>query len=211
MILIFASLLLVVHNIIINPNKLLHESLLLRCILTPCHSCMPLPEHLVPIPMHIFHRHRAGLIIKHVKNLTKILRLVNWSTVTNEKEHHIVRVILGLYIFIHPYFTQHINRLHTKPLRYSMGQPNTPSNITKTNGLTHVIKIMSASKGLDLNWTFPAPRDIWTSVHPGHPGLSVHGPVRPCFCFGDADNGGSSTAHIWAVEVETATYLRCGR
>nr|UQH66814.1 pathogenicity determinant [Papaya leaf curl virus] len=92
-----------------------------------------------------------------------------------------------------------------------MGQPITTSNITNTHDFTNVLDIMSGLKRLDLTWAFTSSRDIWTSVHPVHPGLSVHGPVRPCFCFGDADNGGNSTAGIWAVEVETAAYLRGGR
>nr|QBO66584.1 AC5 [Papaya leaf curl virus] len=92
-----------------------------------------------------------------------------------------------------------------------MGQPNTPSNITKTNGLTHVIKIILRIQRLDLNWTFPAPRDLWASEHPVTPGLPVHGPVGPWICFGDAEHGGSSTGHIWAGQVETTAYLPRGR
>nr|QIH12622.1 C5 protein [Tobacco curly shoot virus] len=49
-----------------------------------------------------------------------------------------------------------------------------------------MLNIMSRLKRLDLTWAFTSSRDIWTSVHPVHPGLSVHGPVRPCSCFGDA-------------------------
>nr|QBY34622.1 AC6 [Tomato leaf curl virus] len=146
MILIFASLLLVVHNIIINPNKLLHESLLLRCILTPCHSCMPLPEHLVPIPMHIFHRHRAGLIIKHVKNLTKILRLINRPSIPNKEKHNTIRMILSLDVLIHPDLAQNINGLHTEPLPNPVGQSNTTSNITNTQDFNNVLDIMSGLK-----------------------------------------------------------------
>nr|BBA21850.1 AC5 protein [Tobacco curly shoot virus] len=91
-----------------------------------------------------------------------------------------------------------------------MSQPSSTRNITDTHDFTYMLNVMSRLKRLDLTWAFTSFRDIWTSVHPVHPGLSVHGPVRPCSCFGDADNGGSSTAHIWAVEVETATYLRSG-
>nr|CRI05741.1 C5 protein [Papaya leaf curl virus] len=43
MIFILASLLLVIHYIIINPNKFLHESLLLRGILTTGNRSVPLP------------------------------------------------------------------------------------------------------------------------------------------------------------------------
>nr|CRL31561.1 coat protein (truncated) [Pepper leaf curl Bangladesh virus] len=71
--------------------------------------------------------------------------------------------------------------------------------------------IVSRLKRLDLTWAFTPPRNIWASVHPVHPGLPVHGPVHPCSGLCDADNGGSSTARVWAVEVQTAAYLRGGR
>nr|WLD18036.1 C5 Protein [Chilli leaf curl virus] len=211
MILILASLLLVIHNIIINPNKLLHESLLLRCVLATCNGCMPLPQHLVPVTMHILDSCRTRLIVKHVKNLTKILGLINGPTISNKKKHNTIRMILSLYILIHPNLAQNIDRFYTKPFTNSVGQTSTTSNITNTHDFTNVLDIMSGLKRLDLTRAFTSPRNIWASVHPVHLGLSVHGPVRPCFCFGDADNGGSSTAGIWAVEVETTAYLRGGR
>nr|CUH74515.1 AC5 protein [Croton yellow vein mosaic virus]CUH74522.1 AC5 protein [Croton yellow vein mosaic virus]CUR24663.1 AC5 protein [Croton yellow vein mosaic virus] len=92
-----------------------------------------------------------------------------------------------------------------------MGQPNTPSNIRKTNNLTHVTNIILRIKRLHLTWAFTSLRDIWASVHPVHPGLPVHGSVRPCLCFGDAGNGDNCTSSIGAVEVETTAYLRSGR
>nr|CCI69932.1 truncated replication associated protein [Cotton leaf curl Burewala virus] len=64
--------------------------------------------------------------------------------------------------------------------------------ITNTHYFTYMLNIMSGLKRLNLTWTFTSSRNIWTSVHPVHPGLSVHGPVRPCFCFGDADNGAAA-------------------
>ncbi|QBC98463.1 AC5 protein [Cotton leaf curl Khokran virus] len=161
--------------------------------------------------MNILHSRRTGLIIKHIKYLSKILRFINRSTISNQEKHHTIRVILRLNVLIHPDLTQHINRLNTKSLTNSMGQPSTTSNITNTHYFTYMLNIMSGLKRLNLTWTFTSSRNIWTSVHPVHPGLSVHGPVRPCFCFGDADNGGSSTARVWAVEVETTAYLRSGR
>nr|QBY34636.1 AC5b [Croton yellow vein mosaic virus] len=92
-----------------------------------------------------------------------------------------------------------------------MCQPNTPSNITKTNGLTHETKIILRIQRLHLPLTFPSLRDILASVHPVHPWLPGHGSVRPCLCFGDADNGGSNPVQIWAVEVEKTAYLPSGR
>nr|AFB83443.1 C5 protein [Cotton leaf curl Burewala virus] len=158
--------------------------------------------------MNILHSRRTGLIIKHIKYLSKILRFINRSTISNQEKHPPIRVILRLNILIHPDLTQHINRLNTKFLTNSMGQPSTPSNITNTPYFTYMVNIIREFKRLDLTWPFTPSRNMGTSVHPVHPGLFVHGPVRPCFCLGDADNGGSSTVHIWAVEVETAAYLR---
>nr|AFB83425.1 C5 protein [Cotton leaf curl Burewala virus] len=158
--------------------------------------------------MNILHSAGTGLIIKHIKYLSKILRFINRSTISNQEKHHTIRVILRLNVLIHPDLTQHITRLNTKSLTNSMGQPSTPSNITNTHYSTYMLNIMREFKRLDLTWSFTSSTNIWTSVHPVHPGLFFHGPVDPCFSFGDADNGGSSTAHIWAVEVETTAYLR---
>ncbi|ABB52033.1 C5 [Pepper leaf curl Bangladesh virus] len=172
---------------------------------------MPLPQHLVPVSMDILYSSRTGLIIKHVKHLTEILRLINGPTIPNKKKHNTIRMILSLDVLIHPDLAQNVNRLNTEPLPNPVGQSSTTRNITNTHDFTNVLDITSRLKKLDLTRAFTAPRNIWASVHPVHPGLPVHGPVRPCSGFCDADNGGSSTAGIWAVEVETAAYLRGGR
>nr|ALO78605.1 C5 protein [Cotton leaf curl Kokhran virus - Burewala] len=161
--------------------------------------------------MNILHSRRTGLIIKHIKYLSKILRFINRSTISNQEKHHTIRVILRLNDLILSDLTQHIKGFNPESLTNSMGQPSTPSNITNTHYFTYMLNIMSGLKRLNLTWTFTSSRNIWTSGHPVHTGLSVHGPVDPCFCFGDADNGGSSTARVWAAEVETTAYLRSGR
>nr|ALS35321.1 AC5 [Tomato leaf curl virus]ALS35328.1 AC5 [Tomato leaf curl virus] len=92
-----------------------------------------------------------------------------------------------------------------------MGQPNSPGNIRQTDHLTHLTIIILSIERLDLTRTLTASRHIRAPEHSVYSGLPIHGPVGPCLCFGDADNGGSSTVHRWAVEVETATYLRSGR
>nr|AHA82221.1 AC5 [Tomato leaf curl Joydebpur virus] len=211
MILILASLLLVIHNIIINPNKLLHESLLLRCVLTTCNGCMPLPQHLIPVTMHILDSSSTRLIIEHVKHLTKILGLINGPTIPNKKKHNTIRMILSLYILIHPNLAKNIDGLNTKPFTNSVGHTSSTSNIKDTHDFTNVLDIMWGVKRLDLTRPFTSPRNIRGFVHPVHHGLPVHGHVGPCRSLCDADNGGSSTAGIWAVEVETAAYLRGGR
>nr|AWD84451.1 C5 protein [Cotton leaf curl virus] len=161
--------------------------------------------------MDIFHSSRTGLIIKHVKNLTKILRFIHRSTIPNYKKHHTVRVIFSLNILVHPYLTQDINGFNTKPFTHSVGQPSSTGNITDTHDFTYMLNVMSGLKRLDLTWAFTSSRNIWTSVHPVHPGLPVHRPVCPCLLFCDADNGGSSTAGVWAAEVQTPAYFRRGR
>ncbi|ACI06018.1 AC5 protein [Mesta yellow vein mosaic virus-[India:Bongaon:2008]] len=91
-----------------------------------------------------------------------------------------------------------------------MGQPNTPSNIRKTNNLTHVTNIILRIKRLHLTWAFTSLRNIRASVHPVHSGLPIHGPVRPHTRLCDADSGGNCTGCIRAVEVQSTTHLRRG-
>nr|AHG95950.1 AC5 [French bean severe leaf curl virus] len=120
MILILASLLLVINYIIINPNKLLDQSLFLGSILTTCNRSMPLTKNLITIPMHILDGRGARLVVEHVEHLTKILWLINGTTITNEKKHDAVSMILGLDVFVHPYLSQNINTLNAETLTYPM-------------------------------------------------------------------------------------------
>nr|AHA04051.1 AC5 [Siegesbeckia yellow vein virus] len=120
-------------------------------------------------------------------------------------------MIFRLNILIHPDFTQHVNRLNTKPLTHTMSQPTTTGNIRHTNYFTYMGYIMTLFKRLNLTWTFTTTRNIRAFVHSVHPGLSVHGPIDPCsLSVGDKDSWGSSTAAIWAVEVQPPTYLGGG-
>ncbi|ADO40942.1 AC5 protein [Bhendi yellow vein mosaic virus [India:Raichur:OY54A:2005]] len=105
MILIFSCLLLVVNNIIVNPNKFLNQRLFLTRILSTSNGCMPFPQHLVPIPMHVLHGRRTGLVIKHIKYFTKILWFICRSSITNKEKHHRIRMVLGLDVLVHPYLT----------------------------------------------------------------------------------------------------------
>ncbi|ADO40928.1 AC5 protein [Bhendi yellow vein mosaic virus [India:Bangalore:OY34:2005]] len=104
-ILVFSCLLLVVNNIIVNPDKLLDQRLFPSCILTTSNGCMPFPQHLVPIPMHVLHGRRTGLVIKHIKYFTKILWFIYRSSITNKEKHHRIRMVLGLNVLVHPYLT----------------------------------------------------------------------------------------------------------
>ncbi|ADO40740.1 AC5 protein [Bhendi yellow vein India virus [India:Jalgov:OY129:2006]] len=105
MILILAGLLLIINYIIINPNKLPNQRLLPRCICSSRHGGMPLPQHLVTIPMHVLHGCRTGLVIKHIKYFTKILWFICRSSVTNKEKHHRIRMVLGLDVLVHPDLT----------------------------------------------------------------------------------------------------------
>nr|BBA21858.1 AC5 protein [Cotton leaf curl Bangalore virus] len=107
---------------------------------------MPLPQHLITISMHILHSSSARLVIKHIEHLSKVLWLVNRTPVTNKKKHDTVRMILGFDVFIHPNLTQYIDRLNTKTLTNSMGQPSTASNITNAHNLTYMDHIVSGLK-----------------------------------------------------------------
>ncbi|ANX99785.1 ac5 [Senna leaf curl virus] len=103
MVLILASFLLVINDIIVNPNKLLHESLFFSSILPTGNRSMPFTKNLITVTMNILHSCSTWLVVKHVEDLAKILRLVNRTTVTYQKEHYIVSVVLSLDILIHPY------------------------------------------------------------------------------------------------------------
>ncbi|ADO40566.1 AC5 protein [Bhendi yellow vein India virus [India:Srinivaspur OYSK1:2006]] len=104
-ILVFSCLLLVVNNIIVNPDKLLNQRLFLRCILSTSNVGMPFPQHLVPIPMHVLNGGRTGLVIKHIKYFTKILWFICRASITNKEKHHRIRMVLGLDVLVHPYLT----------------------------------------------------------------------------------------------------------
>nr|AIH07524.1 C5 protein [Cotton leaf curl Multan virus]ARR96771.1 C5 protein [Cotton leaf curl Multan virus] len=92
-----------------------------------------------------------------------------------------------------------------------MGQTDSTRNIRNTHYLTNTLTNLSRLKRLYLTWAFTTLWNIRTSVHPIHSGLPVHRPVCPCLLFCDADNGGSSTAGVWAAEVQTPAYFRRGR
>nr|QIH13161.1 C5 protein [Tomato yellow leaf curl virus]QIH13498.1 C5 protein [Tomato yellow leaf curl virus]QIH13505.1 C5 protein [Tomato yellow leaf curl virus]QIH13547.1 C5 protein [Tomato yellow leaf curl virus] len=67
---------------------------------------MKFPHHLKPIPQIILHGCGTGLIIEHIKNLSKIHWAVSIGpSITNQEEHDLISMILLLNIFIHPDFT----------------------------------------------------------------------------------------------------------
>nr|QTW20831.1 AC5 [Tomato leaf curl New Delhi virus] len=161
--------------------------------------------------MHVLHRCCARFIVKHVKNFPKILWGSCRTTVTDQEKHDTVSMVFCLDVFIHPYLSQHIDGFHTKSLPYAMCESSSTGNITNAHDFTNMRDIVPGFKRLDLTWAFTASWNIRTSIHPVEHGLPVHRPVGPFLCCCDADNGGSSTSSRWAVEVETATYLRSGR
>nr|QAU03234.1 AC5 protein [Tomato leaf curl New Delhi virus] len=119
-------------------------------------------------------------------------------------------MIFSFDIFIHPYFSQYIDRFHTKSLAYAMCESGASSNITNTHDFANMRDIVPGFKRLHLTRAFTTPWHVRTSIHSVHSGFSVHGPVRPGPCFCDAGNGDRGTCSIGAVEVEPSAYLRCG-
>nr|UFP62940.1 AC5 [African cassava mosaic virus] len=209
MILILRCFLVIIHNMIIQPKKPLNQRLLLHARGTTYHSGMEFPQHLEPISQIILNSSCTGLIIKHIKNLSKVLgRIAIRPSVPNQEEHHMISMFLLLNIFIHPDLTKNVNGLDTKPLSDRVCQPRPTSHITNHLTDTKVLHIIPLLKRLDLTWAFTAPRYVWASIHPVHHGLSVHGPVHPGpFSICDVDSGGSSTVPVWAVEVQPSTNL----
>nr|APX61408.1 AC5 [Tomato yellow leaf curl Thailand virus] len=92
-----------------------------------------------------------------------------------------------------------------------MSKPNTTGNVRQTDYLAHMTNVVLRIERLHFTWTLTSLRDIRTSIHSVKPRLSVCRSVLPYLPFCDADSGDSSTAVVWAVEVQTATYFRDGR
>ncbi|AAA92808.1 AC5 protein [Tomato leaf curl New Delhi virus] len=161
--------------------------------------------------MHVLHRCCARFIVKHIKHFPEILGRSCRTTVTNQKKHDTVSMVFCLDVFIHPYLSQHIDRFHTESLPYAMCESSSSGNITNTHDFANMRDIVPRFKGLHFTRAFTAPWHVGTSIHSVHSGFSVHRPVGPGLCFGDAGNGDNCTSSIGAVEVETSAYLRCGR
>nr|AWK29919.1 AC5 [Tomato leaf curl Gujarat virus] len=211
MVFVLPSFLVVIHYIIINTIKSSNYRLLLGCILSTGNRRIKPPYDLKAITLVILNSSSRGLIIIDVKNLLKITGSPTRTPITYYPKHNGVGVVLHLNILVHPDLPDEIQRLNAETFTYSMGQPNSPRNIGQAYHLTHVTNVVLSIERLDLTRALTALRDIRAPVHSVDPGLPVHGPVGPCLCFGDADNGGNSTAHRWGVEVETPAYLRSGR
>ncbi|AAP47119.1 unknown [Luffa yellow mosaic virus] len=171
---------------------------------------MPFAQHLISITMHILHRCSARFIVEHIKNLPKILWRSCRTTVSNQKKYDAISMIFSLDIFVHPYFSQHVNRFHTKSLPNAMCESGSSCNIADAHHLPNMRNIVPRFEGLNLTRAFTAPGHVRTSVHPVHSRFSVHRPVCPGLSLCDAGNGDNCTGYIWAVEVQTSTYLRCG-
>nr|UFP62926.1 AC5 [African cassava mosaic virus] len=210
MILILHCLVMIIHHVIIQPEKPLNQRLLLHTRWTSTYnSGMEFPQHVEPISQIILNWCSTGLIIKHVKYLSKVLGLIAIRpSIPKQVKHHSVSVILLLNIFIHPDLTEYVNGLNTKPLSDPVCQPRSTSHITNHLTDTQVLHIIPLLERLDLTWDLSPPRHVWASIHPVHHGLSVHGPVHPGpFSICDVDSGCSSKVPVWAVEVQPSTDL----
>ena len=77
----------------------------------------------------VLHSGSTGLIVIHVKHLTKILGRSIGPPVSNKKKHYCICMVLNLNILIHPDLTQYVNGLYAEPLACSVGQSTTTSDI----------------------------------------------------------------------------------
>nr|AIA58677.1 AC5 [Solanum mosaic Bolivia virus] len=103
MVLIFPSLLMVVHHVVVDLPKTLHKSLLVTCILSTSHLSIKLMHNLITITEIVLHCSSARLIVKHVEHLAKIHRCTIGSSISHQPEHDTVRVVLQLDVLVHPY------------------------------------------------------------------------------------------------------------
>ncbi|SAM29867.1 AC5 protein [Tomato leaf curl Palampur virus] len=172
---------------------------------------MPFFEHLISITMHILHSGSARFVVEHIKHFAEILWRTSRSSITHQEEHHTIRVVLGLNILVHPDLAQHVDGLHTESLSDAMCETGSTGNVANTHDLTNMGDIVPGFKRLHLTWAFTAPGHVRASIHPVKSWFPVHGSVHPFPCLCGADNGGSSTARVWAAEVETTACFRCGR
>nr|UBR90596.1 AC5 protein [Cnidoscolus mosaic leaf deformation virus]UBR90602.1 AC5 protein [Cnidoscolus mosaic leaf deformation virus] len=102
MILVFASLLVIIHHVIINLPKPLDCGLLVAGILSTGDFGIELVHHLETITKIVLNSRRSGLIIEHIKHLAKVHGSPVWSSVSHQPEHDYVRVVLQLNTVIHP-------------------------------------------------------------------------------------------------------------
>ncbi|AAZ77646.1 C5 protein [Tomato leaf curl Uganda virus - [Iganga]] len=105
---------------------------------------MKFPQNLVSVSQIILDGSCTGLVIKHVKHLPK----VHWActigpSITDQKKHDLISVILLLDILIHPYLPYNVNGLHTEPLANPMCNTRSTSNITNTTDNTSMLNIIS--------------------------------------------------------------------
>nr|UIK24192.1 C5 protein [Watermelon chlorotic stunt virus] len=212
MILILRRLLVVVDHMIVHTIEAFYQRLLLHTRGATDHGGMKLSHNLKTIAKIVLNCRSAGLVVEHIKNLSEVHRTGPIrTTITNKKEHDLIRMILFFYVLIHPDLAKDVYRLHTKSFSDTMSDSTPPSNITHTPDDTGVLNVVSLFVRLNFAWAFTALRDIWASIHPVHPGLSIHGPVGPLSTLAcDEDSGGKSTAHVGAVEVQFSTNLRNG-
>nr|QMV80700.1 C5 [Tomato mottle leaf curl virus] len=72
MILVFPSLLMVVHHMVVDLPEPLDNSLLVAGVLSTCNLGIEPVQDLVTIAEIVLHRGSTGLVVKHVEHLAKI-------------------------------------------------------------------------------------------------------------------------------------------
>ncbi|AFQ20091.1 AC5 protein [Pouzolzia golden mosaic virus] len=211
MVIILSRFLMIINYMIINGKKLPNYRLFLARILTTGHRCRKTTHNLITITKIVLHRSSTRFIVVHVEHLTKVHGSTKRSSISDEIEHNSVGVILGLDIFIHPHLPDYVHGLNTEPLPCAVGKTTATCNVRDAYDLPSVGYVMSLFVRLDLTWALASAWDIWALVHSVHFGLSITGPVRPCFLsICDEDSGDRGTADSGSVVAQPASYFRGG-
>ncbi|AEF12634.1 AC5 protein [Whitefly VEM 1 begomovirus] len=82
-----------------SPN----QRLLVAGILTTCDLAIEPVHNLITIAEIVLNRGGARLVVIHVEHLAKIHWGAIGSSVSDQPEHDTVRMVLELYVLIHPY------------------------------------------------------------------------------------------------------------
>nr|QMV80678.1 AC5 [Tomato mosaic severe dwarf virus] len=72
MVLVFPSLLMVVHHMVVDLPEPLDNSLLVAGVLSTRNLSVESVHHLETIPEIVLHSRSTGLVVKHVEHLAKI-------------------------------------------------------------------------------------------------------------------------------------------
>nr|QHN12671.1 AC5 [Pepper golden mosaic virus] len=142
MILVFASFLVVVDDVVVHLPETPNQRLLVAGILSTCNLSGEPVHDLETITQIVLHGGCARLVVVHVEHLTKIHRGTIWSPISHEPEHDAVGVVLEFDILVHPYLTQNVCRLHAETLAYTVSNTVTTCHVRNAHDLANMRDIM---------------------------------------------------------------------